>query len=99
MPEAPDVRDFDAALDRLATVLIDEASVDSVMQLVLGLAATITVSDAASISVLAGRPDRFTTLNATDPEVVDLDGVQYETQRGPCVHAIRTGKPVLIDLV
>jgi GAF domain-containing protein len=95
----PEARSYDAALDRLASVLVDESTVDSVMQLVIGLAATIMVSDAASISVFVGRPGRFSTMNATDPEVVDLDGVQYDTQRGPCVHAIRSGKPVVIDLV
>jgi len=99
MADIPVSRDFDAALDRLAAVLVDDATVDSVMQLVLGLATTITASDAASISVLVGRPDRFRTLNATDPEVVDLDAVQYETERGPCVHAIQSGKKVVIDLV
>jgi len=99
MSDRPETGNFDAALERLSAVLVDDATVDSVMQLVLGLAASITVSDAASISMLVGSPNRFITLNATDPEVVDLDEVQYETTRGPCLDAIRTGKPVITDLV
>jgi transcriptional regulator with GAF, ATPase, and Fis domain len=90
------VADLDDAMERLSGVLIDEATVDSVMQLIIALAATITTSDAASISVLTGRG--FETMNATDPEVVNLDGVQYETQRGPCVDAIRTGATIVTNI-
>jgi transcriptional regulator with GAF, ATPase, and Fis domain len=95
MVAAP-VADLDDAMERLSGVLIDEATVDSVMQLIIALAATITTSDAASISVLTGRG--YETMNATDPQVVMLDGVQYETQRGPCVDAIRTGVTIVTNI-
>jgi transcriptional regulator with GAF, ATPase, and Fis domain len=91
---------FEAAVRRLAGVLIDDATLDSVMQLVIAMAvASIAVSDAASVSVVRGNGSRFETINSTSPEVTELDAVQYRTGQGPCVSATQKGERVLIDLV
>lgn len=88
--------DLDEALARLSGILVDESTVDSVLQLVLALATAATTSDSASITILTGHG--FETLKAADPEVVALDAIQYQTLRGPCVEAIRADWPVVTDL-
>lgn len=86
-------------MSRLSNVLIDDATLDSVMQLVIALAVTsIGPADAASVSVLRGDDDRFETANSTSGDVVDLDAVQYRSEQGPCVTAIRSGRDVQTQL-
>lgn len=96
------VRDGDAlsdALNRLTHIVLDDASLDSVMQLVIALAvASLPGSDAASVSVLRDDGERFATINSTSPEVLALDQVQYDTGQGPCVTAIREGRPQMTTL-
>jgi transcriptional regulator with GAF, ATPase, and Fis domain len=95
-PAAP----LSVAVARLSTVLLDDATVDSVMQLVIAIAvASIEPCDAASISVLHGEGPHFDTLNSTSPEVVELDRVQYDTGQGPCVTATHEGRPILAEFM
>ncbi len=90
---------FAAAIDRLSGVLIDDVTLDSVMQLVIvTAAASIAPCDAASVSVLSGNGARFATINSTSPEVVTIDRVQYTTGQGPCVTTMREGTIVVVDL-
>ena len=90
---------FEQAINKLSHVLVDDTSVDSVMQLVVAIAvATIDASDAASVSVLRRNGRTFETMTSTSTEVVELDRVQYETGEGPCVAATRESRNVTIDM-
>ncbi|MCU1457767.1 MAG: antitermination regulator [Actinomycetia bacterium] len=86
-----------AVIQSMARVLYDEHAVDSLLHLIVTFAPrSIAPTDAASVSLLREGP-RFETANATSEEVIEIDRVQYSTQEGPCVTAIKTGEPYLYD--
>lgn len=51
--------------------------------------------DAAATSLIKG--DKVATYGATDEKVNVADQAQYDTGRGPCVDAIKTGEPQYFD--
>jgi GAF domain-containing protein len=71
---------------------VDEGNVEALLQLMVALACSSIpgVSD-ASISLDSGQ--KLRTLNATSEDVQELDSTQYQTGEGPCVSAIRDGRP------
>lgn len=79
-----------AGLDAMSAVLLDEGTVDAVLELLVSLAQTsLDRVDAASVSLV--RTDNLETATATSGRVRVLDRLQYDTEGGPCVQAIRDG--------
>jgi GAF domain-containing protein len=79
------------ALDRLGRLSLRELSMDSLLQLVAGLAKTVMQGNPeASVTLLV--KDKPTTVASTGQLAVDLDETQYERGHGPCLHAARTGE-------
>jgi len=72
----------------MARTLLAEADVQQTLQKIVELAVeTVDGCDHAGISVVHGRT--FTTPAATDDIPRDVDAIQYETNEGPCLSAIR----------
>jgi GAF domain-containing protein len=86
--QKPTLRD---GMADMAGLLFDEIALESLLQLVVSLArSTLDAADEASVSVV--HAGIFETITATSPTVRDLDHVQYESGRGPCMAATRSGK-------
>ncbi|MGK2950234.1 MAG: GAF domain-containing protein, partial [Acidimicrobiales bacterium] len=94
---ASDEATDDAAIDELernlATVarsLFDSGTVEGTLQLAVDLAAaTVDGCDFAGVFLLVDG--RVTTAAASDSFVVELDELQFATEEGPCLDAIRDG--------
>jgi len=79
-----------AALDAMSVVLLDEGTVEAVLEMLVSLATTsLDRVDAASVSLK--RSDHLQTVTATSDEIRELDRCQYDSKAGPCVQAIRDG--------
>src|SRR5215210_5875387 len=86
------------ALAELHGVVITEQTLDDVLAQVLVLArSTVDGAEGASVSLM--RDGTFFTSNASDDVVLELDAVQYDSNAGPCVDAIRTGRQVSLSLL
>jgi serine phosphatase RsbU (regulator of sigma subunit) len=81
------------ALSELSEAVTRHETVDSILARVADAAGTLIADcDAASVTVLdGGRP---TTAAATATVAARIDRVQYDVGSGPCLSAVRTGKPV-----
>ena len=91
MAEDTVVRDLPASLEAMAAVLVDEAAVDGVLQLLVSLArASVHGADEVSVSAVCSRD--FETISASSDDVRELDAHQYSTREGPCVSAIADGQ-------
>src|SRR5713101_4716943 len=79
-----------------SAVLIEDRSLDAIMNLVVSLAERSLASvDAATISLLRAGPDRLDSI--FEPGGMDiraLDQIQFDTGEGPCMTALHTGKLV-----
>jgi serine phosphatase RsbU (regulator of sigma subunit) len=81
------------ALSELSEAVARQETVDSILARVADAAATLIPDcDAASVTVIEG--DRPTTAAATEASAIGIDRVQYDAGSGPCLEAVRTGKPV-----
>jgi GAF domain-containing protein len=79
---------------RIPGVLLEEATLDFVLDLVVSLAgASLPRVEWASVSLVRADQGGLVTESASSKEIRDLDQVQYVSDRGPCVDAIRTGRP------
>ncbi len=77
-------------LDAMSAILLDEDTVEAVLELLVSLAQTsLDRVEGASVSVK--RPDSLQTATATSAEVRLLDQRQYDSGGGPCVQAISDG--------
>jgi len=86
-----------AAIQSLNTLLADEESLDQALQRVAGNAvAAVAGADAVSITVL--RDAQWRTAASTDGDLLALDAEQYTSQRGPCLEAARTRRPVRVAI-
>ncbi|MGH3966038.1 MAG: ANTAR domain-containing response regulator [Pseudonocardiaceae bacterium] len=89
-PEPASSREFSESLAALTGVLLNEETLAAILQLFVSLCrSTMEGVDGASISLL--RQQGFATNNATSEEVRDLDRVQYQSGKGPCVAATQEG--------
>jgi GAF domain-containing protein len=80
----------DRALEELGRVALREHSMESLLERVAELTATVMPGDpAASVSVLLR--DRPRTVAYSKKLAIDLDETQYERDYGPCLHAARNG--------
>ena len=74
-------------LAEIATALFAPGTVESTLQRIVDLAAaTIEGCDAAGIFLVEN--EQVTTPAFNDPIVVELDGMQFETDEGPCLDAV-----------
>jgi GAF domain-containing protein len=88
--------DVDEALRALSRLLLTDETLETTMRLVLDVVVqAVGGHDAASVTLVDERGAR--TVAATDERAWRLDGVQYATGAGPCLHAVRTGDRVLVD--
>jgi len=81
------------ALEELAGVLADEQSLDEVL-LQLAESASRVIPDAENVSVTVVGSRGASTAAATDEKVVAIDTDQYAADRGPCLEAARSQRPV-----
>jgi GAF domain-containing protein len=77
-------------LSALAGVVLSEETLDAVLDMIVSLA-TSSIPEVYGASVSLARDSDLVTATATSETVRELDAVQYESGRGPCVDAIRTG--------
>lgn len=87
----PESAGLTGALDAMSKVLLEDANVEAMLELIVSLACTsVGRVDDASLSVASGGA--LGTASATSDGVRGIDGCQYETGEGPCVAAIRDGR-------
>jgi len=80
----------------VARALLDEDDVEATLKKITALAVeTIDGSDHAGVSLIEGR--RVSTPAASDDVPAQVDAIQYETDQGPCVDAIREHETFRID--
>ncbi len=80
----------------VARALLGEDDVQATLTKITALAVeTIDGCDHAGVSLIEGR--KITTPAATDDVPVQVDAIQYETDQGPCLDAIREHESFRID--
>ena len=80
----------------LSSFLLDEATLETVLQRVVDLAESgVPGCDHAGVTLWTR--ERPSTAAATDTTTLDLDAAQYETGVGPCLQAIRDGVVYHVD--
>jgi GAF domain-containing protein len=88
---------LEQALASLTRLLFADETFESAVRRVVDLAVGVIPScDSCSVSRVQGRT--IETPVASDSLALDLDNLQYESGGGPCVEAIRTGSPVVLEL-
>ncbi|HVV13927.1 GAF and ANTAR domain-containing protein [Amycolatopsis sp.] len=97
IPERPEpllrLDEVAAALEELRTHVATEEPLPAVLQRLAETAVKGTTdADAVSVTVLAA--DGPETQATTDPEMADIDRVQYSAESGPALHAATTRQPV-----
>jgi GAF domain-containing protein len=92
--ETANTEDFSASLTRMSGVLLTEATLDAILDLISSLAHS-AIPGADGVSVTLSRDAKAVTAAYSDDAVVQLDQVQYDTDSGPCVSAMSEG--VVVD--
>jgi hypothetical protein len=89
----PDEQELNEGLRQMAEVLLDVRTAEATLGLVVSLAqAALPAVEGASVSVRTA--EGYRTAAATSEAARSLDGAQYALDEGPCVEALRTGRPV-----
>lgn len=84
------------SLAALSAVLFSEQTVEAILHILVSLACSAMAGvDGASVSLQRGG--HFETTTATSEEVTEADQVQYQSGKGPCLHAA-SGEMVSIGL-
>lgn len=85
-----------ATFGRVARLLLAEQGVERTLSKIGQLAVrTIDGCDHAGISLIEKR--KVTTAGASDEVPVSVDAIQYETDQGPCLDAIRDHEVLQVD--
>src|SRR5215213_8650244 len=93
MEPLPEVR---AAFDELALLLEEPSDLEGQLEAVSAVAKGLVPSAVGvSLSVFV-EGDTF-TVTATAPDAALVDSAQYLDEAGPCLEAIQSGEPVLVD--
>jgi GAF domain-containing protein len=88
--EAPDA--FLGTLDEVARLLVEEQSLDGLLEHILHLTGR-SITSCAAVSVTVVDDDgAYLTAASTDDRADAVDAVQYRLAEGPCVDALRTGR-------
>jgi GAF domain-containing protein len=94
MPHSDDA--LNESVRALATILLGEETLDSVLARVCQLAvATVPPADHCGVTLL--DRGRAATAAATDAVTLQVDGSQYRFAEGPCLLSAQTGTLVRID--
>lgn len=94
MPDRPSPPQLDL-VSRLNNVVLSRTQLDIVLDLVTTVAKE-AIPSARSVSVSLKRDGSFTTPAATDRVASQIDLVQYEARRGPCIEAAVQKAEILI---
>jgi hypothetical protein len=90
MAERPTTEELEHNISTLARALFAPGTVAGTLQLTVELAvATIEGCEAAGIFMV--KDERVITAAASEPIVVELHGLQFTAQEGPCLDAIADG--------
>ena len=84
------------SLGELSTLLVSDQSIDDVLTRVADLAVE-AVPPARFAGITMMVDGRVTTQTFTDPTCPEIDQAQYESGRGPCLEAFRTGSVIVVD--
>ena len=98
MDHRPEVEAYVATLEEVSRLLVEEQSLDELLEQILELTArSVTSSAAASVTVVGD--DEYATAASSDPRADAVDAVQYELGEGPCIDTLQTGREHhLLDL-
>jgi len=80
---------LDSALDELAGVLLKDTALEGVLDLVVSQAVKVLPGVDAGSVTLVGGPGSPQTFAASAAEISEIDALQYESDRGPCLTAVR----------
>ena len=81
---------------RLQSLLLSLSDIETFLQQLTELAAGLS-EPPASCGITMRSDGRPVTVNSSDARASALDESQYETDQGPCLHAMRTGQTVVIS--
>jgi GAF domain-containing protein len=88
--EAPDA--YLGTLDEVAQLLVEEQSLDGLLEHILHLTGrSITTCAAVSVTIV-DDDGAYRTAASTDGRADAVDAVQYELAEGPCIDALETGR-------
>jgi len=90
MADSDAANELEQNLAQVARALFATGTVEGALRVTVDLAvATIEGCDAAGVFVVEN--ERVTTAAASDPTVVELDGLQFATDEGPCLDVVSEG--------
>lgn len=85
-----------AALEQLAGVLLSDLALEGVLDLVVALAVeALPGVDAGSVTLVEAGSGPAQTFAASSAEVRQIDTIQYDTDRGPCLTAMHECRVVV----
>jgi hypothetical protein len=90
MGEVESSRELERSLAELALALFAPGNVEGTLQQIVDLA-VMTVDGCDVTGVFLVENEQVVTLACSDPVVVELDGLQFETNEGPCLDAVSQG--------
>jgi GAF domain-containing protein len=86
------------ALQKLSTLVAEESTLEATLQTVVDLTAgTLPGCDSAGVTLHTDGGE--TTAAASDEFTLEIDRIQYSTEQGPCLQAMRDGKIVRLEAV
>jgi GAF domain-containing protein len=98
MTEIQDKDQLETAVGLLTRLLFSEEGLNGTMRRIADLAvAAIPACDSSSVTQIDGQ--RILLRAGTDDLSERLDALQYDGDDGPCVEAIKTGRPTKIESV
>jgi transcriptional regulator with GAF, ATPase, and Fis domain len=91
-PRFDDVPDaYLGTLDEVAQLLVEEQSLDGLLEHILHLTGR-SITSSAAVSVTVVDDGSYVTAASTDRRADAVDRVQYELAEGPCIDALETGR-------
>jgi GAF domain-containing protein len=85
-----------SAYGQLLGLLVEAPEIDAVLEKMVGLAAQV-VTPAVACGVTVHRDGQPFTAATTNELAARVDQVQYVSDQGPCLDALRHGEVVLVD--
>jgi GAF domain-containing protein len=95
MTSDPSGDDMAVSATELQALLLSTASIEEFLQKVADLAAS-RVTDGLSCGITLRPGGRPLTVASSDQLAATVDEVQYGIEKGPCLHAMRTGEVVSV---
>jgi GAF domain-containing protein len=88
-----------STLEELTGMLLEDASLEQLLQHVLELTSRAVETSAAVSVTIVGDDGGYQTVAASSSEAVGLDELQYELREGPCIDALEHAREnLLLDL-